>query len=59
MLIALFTILILGGSSTGMLDFIADSRDGVSAVMERGERRSEALAILRDLKSALSPVIRW
>jgi len=50
MLIALFTILLLGGSSTGMLDFIADSRDEVKVVMERGERRTDALSTLKAMK---------
>ena len=50
MLIALFTILLLGGSNTGMLDYIADTRDDVKSVMERGERRSDALSTLKAMK---------
>jgi hypothetical protein len=50
MLIALFTILILGGSNTAMLDFIADTRDEVKVVMEKDDRRKEALSTLKALK---------
>jgi len=50
MLIALFTILILGGSSTGMLDFIADTQDTVKVVMEKDDRRKEALSTLKAIK---------
>ena len=50
MLIALFTILILGGSSTGMLDFIADTQDTVKVVMEKDDRRNEALGTLKAMK---------
>ena len=50
MLIALFTILILGGSNTGTLDFIADSQDEVKVVMEKDDRRKEALSTLKAMK---------
>jgi esterase/lipase superfamily enzyme len=50
MLIALFTILILGGSSTGILDFIADTQDTVKVVMEKDDRRKEVLATLKETK---------
>jgi len=50
MLIALFTILLLGGSSTGILDFIADSQDTVKVVMEKDDRRKEALGTLKAMK---------
>jgi hypothetical protein len=50
MLIALFTILILGGSSTGMLDFIADTQDEVKVVMQKDDRRKEALSTLKAMK---------
>ena len=50
MLIALFTILLLGGSATGMLDFIADSQDTVKVVMEKDDRRKEVLATLKETK---------
>ena len=41
MLIALFAILFLGGSETGMLNYIADSQDAVKAVMNKDDRRRE------------------
>ena len=50
MLIALFTILILGGSNTGTLDFIADSQDEVKVAMEKDDRRKEALSTLKAMK---------
>lgn len=50
MLIALFTILFLGGSATGMLDFIADTQDTVKVVMEKDDRRKEALVTLKEMK---------
>ena len=50
MLIALFTILLLGGSSTGMLDFIADTQDEVKVIMEKDDRRKEALGTLKAMK---------
>ena len=50
MLIALFTTLILGGSATGMLDFIADTQDTVKVVMEKDDRRKEVLATLKETK---------
>ena len=50
MLIALFTILILGGSNTGVLDFIADTQDTVKVVMEKDDRRKEALSTLKAIK---------
>ena len=50
MLIALFTILLLGGSSTGMLDFVADTQDTVKVFMEKDDRRKEALATLKETK---------
>jgi 2-polyprenyl-6-methoxyphenol hydroxylase-like FAD-dependent oxidoreductase len=51
MLIALITILLLGGSNTGMLDFIADTQDEVEVVMEKGDQRKEALSTLKAIKS--------
>ena len=50
MLIALFTILILGGSNTGMLDFIGDTQDTVKVVMEKDDRRKEALSAIKAIK---------
>ena len=50
MLIALFTILILGGGTTGMLDFIADTQDEIKVVMEKDDRQKEALSTLKEMK---------
>lgn len=50
MLIALFTILFLGGSNTGMLDFIADTQDTAKVVMEKDDRRKEALSTLKAIE---------
>ena len=50
MLIALFTIFFLGGSNTGMLDFIAETQDTVKVVMEKDDRRKEALSTLKEIE---------
>ena len=54
MLIALFTLLILGGSSTSLLDYIADTRDSVKTVMVKDERQKEALNTLKAMKKRAS-----
>jgi hypothetical protein len=54
MLIALFTFLLLGGSQTGMLDYIADTQDTVEVVVESEDRREEALATLKAMKKVVS-----
>jgi hypothetical protein len=54
MLIALFTFLLLGGSQTGMLDYIADTQDMVEVVVESDDRREEALATLKAMKKVVS-----
>ena len=51
MLIALITMLILGGSAMEMLDFIADTQDTVKVVMESDDRRKEVLATLKETKT--------
>ena len=50
MLIALFTVLFLGGGDTGMLDFIADTQDTVKVVMEKDDRKKEAITTLKAMK---------
>jgi uncharacterized protein YccT (UPF0319 family) len=50
MLIALFTILLLGGSSTGMLDYIAETQDTIKVVMQKDDRRKETLSIVKALE---------
>ena len=51
MLITLFTILLLGGSSTtGLLDFIGDARDEAKVVVADDDRRVEALGTFKSIK---------
>ena len=51
MLITLFTILLLGGSSTtGLLDFIGDARDEAKVVVADDDRRAEALGTFKTIK---------
>ena len=50
MLIALFTILLLGGSSTATLAYIADTQDTVKTVMEKDGRQKGALSTLKAMK---------
>ena len=50
MLIALFTILLLGGSSTAMLAYVADTQDAVKTVMAKDERQKAALSTLKAMK---------
>ncbi len=51
MLIALFTIMILGGSSTAALAYIADTQDSVKTVMVKDDdRQKAALSTLKAMK---------
>ncbi len=50
MMIALFTILFLGGGSDALLGFIAETQDNVKIVMVRDERQKSALATLKLMK---------
>lgn len=50
MLIAILTILFLGGGTTAFLEYIADSKDAVKTVMIKDERQQEALIILKEMK---------
>jgi len=50
MLIALLTILFLGSSSTGLLDYVAESRDNVKLVMVKDDRQEAALDTLKAMK---------
>ncbi len=50
MLIALFTIMLLGGSSTATLAYIADTQDSVKTVMVKDERQKAALSTLKAMK---------
>ena len=48
MLIALLTMMLLGGNPVGLLTNILEAQDEVKAVMSKSGARSEALAILKD-----------
>lgn len=50
MLIAIITMLILGGSSTAMLAYIAESQDSVKIVMAKDDRQKAALNTLKAMK---------
>ena len=50
MLITLMIIMLLGGTSSFMLDYIADTRSIVRDIVPRGERRSAALDTLRAMR---------
>ena len=50
MLIVLFTILFLGGGSTGLLDYIGEAEDSVKVVVEDDERRKWALETVSEMK---------
>ncbi len=50
MLIALFTMMILGGGSTAALAYIADTQDNVKMVMVKDERQKAALSTLKAIK---------
>ncbi len=50
MLIALLTMLLLGGSSTAMLAYIADTQDTVKIVMVKDERQKAALSTLKAMR---------
>ncbi len=50
MLIALFTILFFGGGSTGLLDYIAETKDNIKVVVENDHRRSAALGTVKAMK---------
>jgi hypothetical protein len=50
MLVALFAILFLGGGSTGLLDYIAETEDNIKVVVENDHRRSAALGTVKAMK---------
>ncbi len=54
MLIALFTILLLGGTSSFALDYIADTQDNVKIVVPKGERQKAAFDTLKAMKKSES-----
>jgi hypothetical protein len=50
MLIALMTILFLGGSTTGLLDFITQAEDNIKIVMQKDARQKGALTTVKEMK---------
>ncbi len=54
MLLALYTIFVLGGGGSGTLDFIADTSDTVKVVVENEESQKTALATLKTMKKQSS-----
>ena len=50
MLIALFTILLLGGGTTSVLQYIGDAQDTVKIVMPKGDEQKAALSTLKAMK---------
>jgi hypothetical protein len=50
MLIALFTYLLLGGSSTSTLEYISETRDAVEIVLPKGDEKKTALSTLKAMK---------
>ena len=54
MLIALFTILLLGGGSLGALEYIGDTRGAVKIVVPKGDSQKSALSTLKVMKKRTS-----
>ena len=54
MLIAIMTILFLGGSGTAMLEYIGDIRDDVKLVLPKDDRQKEALDTIKAMKKRTS-----
>jgi len=54
MLVALFTVLLLGGTSSFLLDYVADARDYVKIVVPKGERQKVAFDTLKAMKKSES-----
>ena len=50
MLIALFTILFLGGGSTGLLEYIGETEENIKIVMEKDDRRQGALGTVKAMQ---------
>lgn len=50
MLIALITIMFLGGASNGILDYIADTSDTVKQVLPKGDEQKAVLSTLKAMK---------
>ncbi len=54
MLLALYTIFILGGGGSATLDYIADFSDTVKVVVENDENQKAALSTLKAMKKLTS-----
>jgi hypothetical protein len=52
MLIALFTILLLGGTPSGLLVEISDTQDSVKLVMQKNDERKATLGVLKQMEKA-------
>ena len=52
MLIALFTILFLGGTPSGLLVEISDIQDNIKLVMPKNDQRKAALNVLKQMEKA-------
>ena len=52
MLIALFTILFLGGTPSGLLVEISDIQDNIKLVMPKNDQRKAALGVLKQMENA-------
>jgi hypothetical protein len=50
MIIALLTILLLGGGATSVLQYIGDTQDAVKIVMPKGDEQKAALSTLKAMK---------
>lgn len=50
MLIALLTILFLGGTPTGLMDYLADVGDEIKLVMPKNDQRKAALNVLKQME---------
>lgn len=53
MLIALMTILFLGGGSSGLFDYIADAKDSVKQTIPKGEEQKIALDTIKAMKKTI------
>jgi len=58
MLIALFTILLLGGTPTGLIDYLSDVQDEVKVVMPKNDQRKAALNVLKNMEKTTKARIK-
>ena len=54
MLIALFTILLLGGGGSSALEYIGNTRDAIKIVVLKGDLQKAALGTLKTMKKRTS-----